>query len=135
MALVNQHSTLKSLTKHNDDVFSKAFTLADSALKYKPPSTAFEYTGGFENPFRLLSETFAAPVKRSPTVAMLGPIKLTLKGVLLKEKPLAILEDESNKTFICSIGDKIGEDFIESIEANRVTLRGKRGPYTLIVKE
>jgi hypothetical protein len=135
IALIAPHSTSNNVKKSNDDIFSKAFALADSALKCKPKTGSFEYSGVFENPFRLLAETFAAPAKKKNSASSLGRIKLVLKGVLLKEKPLAILEDEKGKTFICGIGEKISEDAVESIEANRVTLRGSQGSYTLTVKE
>ncbi len=118
----------------DDDGLLSNFTRADHALKCKPMTDAFRFSGNFDDPFRLPSEAFAAPVKKkNPSPA--ARINLTLKGVLLKERPLAILEDGAGKTFICGIGETIQEHTVASIEPNRITLRGSGGVYTLSVKE
>jgi hypothetical protein len=62
-------------------------------------------------------------------------VKLTLKGVLLKKQPLAILEDESGKTYICGVDETVKEQRVVKIESTSVTLRNSLGAYTLTVKE
>jgi hypothetical protein len=134
--LIAPHATsVPNARRHEDDVLLAVFNRAGNALKCRPRTDAFTYDGNFENPFRLLSEAFASPVKKKTASSSTAQITLTLKGVLLKERPLAILEDGSGKTFICGIGEKIQELVVESIEPNRVTLRGSQGAYTLSVKE
>lgn len=113
----------------------KTFNRADSALQCKLIMASFRYSGNFENPFRLPAEAFTAPLKKKKISSPLNKLKLSLKGVLLKEKPLAILEDENGKTYICGTGEKIQEEIVASIEENRVTLSGSGGRYTLTVKE
>jgi hypothetical protein len=136
IALIAPHPAVALAARQKgDDFFPAALTMADSALTCKPKTVPFQYLGNFENPFLLASEAFAPPVKKNKASASLTGIKLVLKGVLLKERPLAILEDETGKTYICGVGDTIQRDFVASIEADRVTLRGNGGPYTLTVKE
>jgi type II secretory pathway component PulC len=127
------HVAVKTLRQKNSDTLARVTNLADSALKCMSRFSPFYYTGNFESPFRLFSEAFAPPVLTKN--ASTPRITLVLKGVLLKEQPLAILEDETGKTSICGIGETIRENVIESIEPNRVKLRGSRGTYMLSVKE
>ena len=134
-ALISPHPTVVSrIRQSGGDVLLTVFSRADSALKCKPTADVFKYDRNFENPFRLLSEAFAPPVK-TKNASSATRITLTLKGVLLKEQPLAILEDGTGKTFICGIGEKIQEHTVESIEPNHVTLRGSQGKFTISVKE
>ena len=128
-------ATALNIRENKNDAFSGVIALADSALKCRPKTDALHYEAVFENPFSLLSEAFSAPVKKKNASSSLQQVKLTLKGVLLKEQPLAILEDTTGKTYICGIGEKIQENIVESIEPNRVTLRGSQGVYALSVKE
>ena len=95
----------------------------------------FEYHGNFEAPFRIVSEAFAPRVERKTESS--GPVRvdLVLKGVLLKDKPLAILENEKGVTFICGIGETVQDFVVESIGASHVQLRGRQGAITLSVKE
>jgi hypothetical protein len=62
-------------------------------------------------------------------------VKLSLKGVLLKARPLAILEDASGKTYICGMGETVCGQTIENIEATSVRLQNTLGSYSLVVKE
>jgi hypothetical protein len=118
-----------------DDVLADACNRARNALTCRPNTEEFRYIGNFENPFRVPAEAFASPAKKKPGAPAALRVTLTLKGVLLKERPLAILEDASGGTFICGIGEKIQELLVESIESNRVILRGSQGAITLSVKE
>jgi hypothetical protein len=117
----------------NSDSLTRVIDQTDSALKCMPRFSPFHFDGNFESPFRLCSEAFSPPVRIQKPSSF--KITLVLKGVLLKEQPLAILEDETGKTFICGIGEVVRENVVESIEPNRVKLRGNQGTYMLSVKE
>jgi hypothetical protein len=136
IALFSPHPTASlRVGKGSDDFLRTVLSRADSALKCNSKTDVYTYNGTFEDPFRLLSEVFAPPAKKKAASTSGAQIALTLKGVLLKEQPLAILEDGTGKTFICGIGEKIQEHVVESIEANQVTLSGNQGKITLSVKE
>jgi hypothetical protein len=135
LLIVPRTTATADVRRQSDELLSPVFNRADSALRCKPAIGAFKYTPNFENPFRLLSEAFTPPARKKNTPASMARITLTLKGVLLQERPLAILEDGAGKTFICGIGENIQEFSIISIESNKVTLRGSQGAVTLSVKE
>jgi hypothetical protein len=116
--------------------FSASFALVEKALGMQPPIASAPYTGGFESPFRLVSEArmsdmagehHTAPVPNRP--------RLVLKGILYKSSPLAILEDSGGKTSILGVGDTISGQTVAGIGKTSVTLRDKRGTYELSVKE
>jgi hypothetical protein len=112
-----------------------AIDAADSALRCRHAISGFEYRGNFEAPFRLVTEAFAPPVtKKNASPAPLR-VDLILKGVLMKDQPLAILENGKGATVICGIGEKVQDFVVESIEASHVQLRGPQGAVTLSVKE
>ncbi len=137
VALLTGHfSKLPAASIAGDKAFSDAVALADSALKFQPLVSVLQYKGNFENPFKPAAEAFAPPVKKGP--ALLSPetqVKLSLKGVLLKKQPLAILEDDSGKTYICGIDETVRGQRVEQIESTSVLLRNSLGSYTLTVKE
>jgi hypothetical protein len=120
--------------KRNDPL-SKVIDLADSALHCGPVASPIRYDGDFETPFRPVSEAFAPSMGKKNASSPVLHMSLILKGVLLKEQPLAILEDEKGTTFICGIGEKIQEYVVESIGPNHIRLRGPQGAVTLSVKE
>jgi hypothetical protein len=116
--------------------FSASFALVEKALGLRPPQASVTYIGGFESPFRLISESrmsdmagehHAAPVTNRP--------RLVLKGILYKSSPLAILEDSGGKTSILGVGDTLAGQTVAGIGKTSVTLRDKRGTYELSVKE
>jgi hypothetical protein len=118
------------------DIFlSRAMASTDSALKIMPELRSYRFPSAMENPFRLASEADPSAAKRHPGQAPETQIKLLLKGVLLKSRPLAILEDPTGKTYICGVGETVCGQFIVEIEATRVALRNNLGSYSLIVKE
>ena len=120
--------------QRNDPV-SKIIDLADSALHCGPVASPIRYYEDFETPFRLVSEAFAPSMGKKNASSPVLHLSLILKGVLLKDRPLAILEDEKGATFICGIGEKIQEYVVESIGPNNIRLRGRQGAVTLSVKE
>ena len=104
------------------------------ALREQELPTYFTYTSDFESPFRKRGQS----VKR-PRTHSASPVperqKLFLKGILLKEKPLAIIEDERGETYIRSIGENVLEQEILKIQENKVVLRDRRGTYEIVVQE
>jgi hypothetical protein len=134
--LTGHFSKLPAASIAGDKAFSDAVALADSALKFHPIVTVVQYKGNFDSPFKTIAEAFAAPVKKG--AALPSPenqVKLSLKGVLLKKQPLAILEDDSGKTYICGIDETVRGQRVEKIEAASVMLRNTLGTYTLTVNE
>lgn len=108
--------------------------LIDSAVTSVPKKKYFDYTGGFENPFRPVRSVHV--VKTSKYKAAAPPrVKLSLKGILIKNKPLAILEDDMGQTYIRGVGEKALEQQVVAISDNRVTLRDHLGRYELTVEE
>ncbi|MBN1309426.1 MAG: hypothetical protein JXA18_16015 [Chitinispirillaceae bacterium] len=114
---------------------SERLALIDSALRTVPAKHTFEYTGGFENPFRQWRSAPLSGRTAQPRNKQLSRNRLQLKGILLKERPLAILEDGTGETFIRGVGEKAVGQSIVSIADNRVTLRDHVGTYELIVEE
>jgi hypothetical protein len=115
--------------------FSASFALVEKALSLPPPPAAVRYSGGFESPFKTVLQarqseargTHAAPAPARP--------KLSLKGILYKSNPLAILEDANGKTSILGVGDTLFGQKVTAIGKTSVTLRDRHGPYELSVKE
>lgn len=134
--LTGHFSKLPVASIAGDKAFSDAVALADSALNFRPMATVVQYKGNFENPFKTATEAFAAPAKKGAAVpSPETQVKLSLKGVLLKKQPLAILEDDSGKTYICGVDETVRGQRVENIEAASVMLRNALGTYTLTVKE
>lgn len=110
-------------------------SLIDSALASIPAATSFKYSGGFENPFRSWQNTTTRPRGKKTKSAVPPRSKFTLKGILIKDKPLAILESEMGETFIRGINEKALEQTIISINENTVVIRDHLGTYELSVEE
>ncbi len=117
-----------------DSTAASRLKLINSALGEGPRVDFFEYTGGFENPFRNIRQARRS-TGPADTSAQSPREKLSLKGILIKEKPLAILEDGMGETYIRGIGEKALEQTITAISDNSVTLRDRRGIYELTVEE
>lgn len=121
-------------TDPEQQVNLKEFEMVDKALHTTTRTPPFTFTGGFDTPFHIIE---GSTRKGSRGAAKPVPIynKLTLKGTLIKDKPLAVIEDEDGKTFISKQGDRIHNLTIVSISDDRVTLRSSSGTVTLKVKE
>lgn len=96
----------------------------------------FTYTSGFESPFRKqgAARTHARTKEVSQKITPSRP-ELLLKGVLLKEKSLAIIEDGRGQTYIRGTGETVLDQQIVSINADKVVLRDRKGTYELAVEE
>jgi type II secretory pathway component PulC len=114
---------------------SEALASTDSALKITTDLHTFQFSATMENPFKPVSEADPPVMRRQKVQAPETQVKLLLKGVLLKAKPLAILEDGAGKTYICGVGETVCDQMIDVIEATRVTLHNNLGRYSLNVKE
>ncbi|NLW33773.1 MAG: hypothetical protein GXY77_20180 [Fibrobacter sp.] len=122
----------KNIRNEFSPLKSNNFELIERALAYKTNDSSFTYTGDFENPFRnFIQKQKKSSGKSSPLPQR---TQLFLKGILIKEKPLAILEDQRGETYIRSIGETVQDQKIISISENRVTLRDLRGTYELSVE-
>jgi hypothetical protein len=128
---------LRTRQIHFDDSTTLVrLALINSAVKSVPPRKYFEYKGGFENPFKSRNAVRLSSRRgNSGTAAKAPRVKFLLKGILTKNKPLAILEDEMGETYIRGIGEKVLDQSIVSIADNRVTLRDRLGTYVLVVEE
>ena len=118
-----------------DSTESERLTLIDSAVHSLPDRNVFEYTGGFENPFKALNRAPKFGKNNRQSVGKTPRIRLFLKGILIKTQPLAILENGMGETAIRGMGEKAFEQLIVSISDNHVTLRDQLGTYDLTVEE
>lgn len=116
--------------------FSASFALVEKALCLPPPPAAVRYSGGFESPFKTVSQARQGETHgtRAAPSAPARP-KLSLKGILYKSNPLAILEDANGKTSILGVGDTLNGQKVTAIKKTSVTLRDRHGLYELSVKE
>lgn len=107
----------------------------NESLTKKIVQDTFVYTASFESPFKLFGDP--GPVRPSlfKNSAPVNRTKLILKGVLQKNAPLAILEDERGETYIRGVGEKALDQEIVKIMSNSITLRDAGGTYDLVVQE
>lgn len=134
-SLVSPRTMQSAPVKNARDIFlSNAFASTDSALKIVAELRSYQFPSAMENPFKPVSEADPLVLKHHGQ-APETQVKLSLKGVLLKTRPLAILEDASGKTYICGMGETVCGQTIENIEATSVRLHNTLGSYSLVVKE
>jgi hypothetical protein len=111
-------------------------SLIDSALNTSPDFTPFKYSGGFENPFKSWRKPGKVRSAGGHKNASVPPRnKFALKGILIKDKPLAILENGMGETFIRGVHEKALNQTVIAISENRVVLRDHLGTYELSVEE
>jgi hypothetical protein len=110
---------------------SREDTVASKPLVKK----SIVYSGEFESPFRVAGKWTETPENGGAAAVAYSRKKISLKGILSKEKPLAILEDDQGKTYICGAGEQVLDQKIVNIGADRVTLRDRRGTYDVAVQE
>lgn len=128
-------STSKIQSKNS--IINKSIEKIDNILSNTPHYNFFTYTSGFENPFRKNGNNGTPAVATnnlSPKVNNDRP-KLMLKGILMKNQSLAIIEDQSGQTYIRSAGETVLDQQIVSINSNKVVLRDRTGTYELAVEE
>jgi hypothetical protein len=130
-----QPSTLnhnRSLSAQDESMAHREMKKLDLALNRKISADTFQYVGNFETPFRMTGDNGQ---KKTPKVNIPARPRLLLKGILQKNVPLAIIEDEQGETFIEGVGKVIHGHEIVNISNNRVTLKDSRGHYEIMVEE
>ncbi len=141
ISIINCVYITKSIAKtsnyyrmHEQGIKLKEFEKADKALSIKARKKDFIFKETFSSPFRQL---YGMPIRKSPGVSHKTHLRepLFLKGTLIKENALAIIEDQSGKTFICKKGDMVHERKVVSIGEDRVIIKDSGGMETLVVKE
>lgn len=120
-------------TSINDSTAQSRIALIDKAINEVPAIDYFEYTGGFDNPFKI--HTVPRPAGRHSSKVSEPRVKLILKGILITDKPLAILEDTMGKTYIRGVGEKAVEQSVIKITESSVTLKDHAGTYELTIEE
>jgi hypothetical protein len=109
------------------------FALVDSALAVIPAVSPFAFDTGRAEPF---APPGIIPGARTRPRLPVGPtVPLVLKGVLLKETPLAIIIDPAGKSHICRTGDEVLGVHITGIAADLVSVVDNGYAYTLQVRE
>jgi Tfp pilus assembly protein PilO len=99
------------------------------SVTIQAPSNAFNFTGQGD-PFGAVA---TVPVKKGPAAAQTPrkPVGLTLKGILWKQPPLAILEALDGSTYIVKQGDPVNGFKISSITRTEVVIATPQGNYVL----
>jgi hypothetical protein len=121
-----------SLSIQDESMVRREMKKLDNALSRKISADTFQYVGNFETPFRMTGDNGQ---KKAPKVNLPVRPRLLLKGILQKNVPLAIIEDEQGETFIEGVGKVIHGQEIVNISNNRVTLKDSRGHYEIMVEE
>lgn len=122
----------KSLSVQDESMAQREIKKLDNALNRRVTADTFQYVGNFETPFRIAGDNGQ---KKVPKVNLPARPRLLLKGILQKNVPLAIIEDEQGETFIEGVGKSIHGQEIVKISNNRVTLKDNRGHYDIMVEE
>ena len=141
VSIVNFHSITTELLSNRNNTRSrensfklKAFEKVDKALEKKTRSPSFSFDDTIDSPFqklnmRKIQRRSGKPIKKKIY------IELSLKGTLNKRNPLAIIEDENGKTFICKEGDKVHGRLIYKISEDKVIIKDAGKQTILLVTE
>lgn len=105
-------------------------TKAKSLINNTNGAETIFFAGSADNPFR----NSLLP-KRTPGTSHIVRKKLVLKGLLFKDKPVAILETESGETFIRGVGESVDSQVVIHIDAAGVKLRDRKGEFVLKVED
>ena len=114
-----------------------ASALVDSALKAEITAPKANLTFEINSPFRPFKfepvRSVSQPVVKTSIAQAPKRIPLKLKG-LMKNPPLAIVEDAGGETHIKAQGDNIKSTFIISIGNNSAVFKDSSGTYELMVE-
>jgi hypothetical protein len=116
------------------EVEQETFAQIEKALRIDTGVHAYAFSGDYPDPLR----AYRAVVRRraaTPAGPSYTRTELTLKGVLAKENPLAIIQDQGGKTHICKVGDAVDEQEVIAIQEDMIRVRDRLGAYELTVKE
>jgi len=108
--------------------------LVTKALASQKQPQKIGYADSVSCPFRTAGEGVSAPGSQTTRPPAADRNMLKLKGFLLKDKPLAILEDPRGGTSIRGVGDVVDGQKIVRITAQSVTIKDAHGTYELSVK-
>jgi hypothetical protein len=138
IALVDISTTIAALCTYNgsfenrrQSLLAKEMQTIDNALKNTSQARPFNFNGEFESPLRLQGAAGADEKPEHPKVSAPLRPRLIFKGILMKESPLAIVEDETGKTYICKVGEEVMGQKIVKIQATNLTLGDAKGTYSL----
>jgi len=120
--------------KEKNLINGESLQMINKALSEESKTESFTYAGAFESPFRKRG-ALTQKTSQSRIVPIPDRPRLSIKGILTKENPLAILEDERGETYIRGIGDNALGQEICQIKEDKIVLRDRRGTYELAVEE
>ncbi len=109
----------------------------DSALNVRVIIPKADFAPNVGSPFKALGARTAVGSSRKLVTDAIGKPRrssIRLKG-LMKNPPLAILEDTRGETYIKARGDSIQNSRIIAINDNSVVFKDSGGTYELIVEE
>ena len=94
--------------------------------------SGFDSSSPFGNAATSAVRSRSGPVTRGGGAPTRRP-QLRLKGVLIKDTPFAILEDEQGESHIVEVGARVEGQTVVEITPRQVRLRDYRGTYALVV--
>ena len=110
-----------------------AFEKIDKALSERPQKGVFEFVNRSGSPFNKFDvkgkDDRVGQLNTAPP-----PLKLVLKGTLMRDKALAIIEDESGKSYISNEGDVIDQWTIVKIQQDSVVIFNKLSSQKSVLK-
>jgi len=130
--LTTIHSTPSAVI---DSTTTRRLSLINRATTESADSIPDYFTGAFDNPFRLWNEKKSSTSSADKQSAKPARAMLSLKGVLLNNRPLAILDNGTGETQIRAAGEKAFDQQVISITSNRVIIRDHLGTYEITVEE
>jgi type II secretory pathway component PulC len=123
-------------TEYDDSVFLNSQRLINQALNFSPQIFNEDSQKNLVNPFMKKSKINKQKnIKTSKSEKKVVIPNLILRGILYKEKPLAILEDKNGKTWILGIEDTIMGLKISKINKTSVLLKNKSSSFEITVKD
>ena len=137
LSLFDSKTTLQKNQNHAQKaLFNHRFGYADSALYSKAPLVYNTFEGNFNNPF--MPESGTMEIDNHTKQVVKDTIKkpvITVKGILLKKFPIAILEGDSGKTYICGVNDTLKGMRIVKIEAAGVFVQTDHSGHCFRIKD
>lgn len=128
------HESTRDRVSTEDIVQSSVIPTVSEALASRATPQSITFSDTYKCPFRPSSERRVIH-QRKVAVPRNDRELLKLKGFLLKEKPLAILENNFGQTFICGVGEQAGEQTVQKITREEVVIKDEHGTYSLTVGE
>lgn len=118
-----------------DSTTTRKLSLINRATTEYADSIPDYFTGAFDNPFRQWNAKKSSSSSANKQSAKPSRAMLSLKGVLLNSRPLAILDNGTGETQIRAAGEQAFNQQIISITSTRVVIRDHLGTYEITVEE